>query len=139
MDKLSDNLSASSLTSVLPAKQKPNLFINEVGVTTRTNAAKTELPLNSTVKQLEKADDTRMMSEPAADELNEFHREQIEALSKRINRELKFEYDEEHGEQVVYIYDKTSGDLIRQIPAQELLELNESLSKYSVSSFQEKI
>lgn len=139
MDKLSDNPSASSLTSVLPAKQKPNLSINEVGVTTRTFTAKTELPVNSTVKQAEKADDTRMMSEPAADELNEFHREQIEALSKRINRELKFEYDEEHGEQVVYIYDKTSGDLIRQIPAQELLELNENLSKYSVSSFQEKI
>lgn len=139
MDKLSDNPSASSLTSVLPTKPKPSFSPNEVGATTLTDSAKTELPLKSAVNQTEKADSSRLMSEPSADELNEFHREQIEALSKRINRELKFEYDEEHGEQVVYIYDKTSGDLIRQIPAQELLDLNSNLAKYSVSSFQEKI
>ncbi|WEM41630.1 flagellar protein FlaG [Photobacterium sp. DA100] len=139
MDKLSDNPSASSLNSAFSAKAKLNLSPSKLGSSKPTDAAKTELPFKSAVNQTEKADSSRLMSEPSADELNEFHREQIEALSKRINRELKFEYDDEHGEQVVYIYDKTSGDLIRQIPAQELLELNENLAKYSVSSFQEKI
>ncbi|MGF1737369.1 flagellar protein FlaG [Photobacterium satsumensis] len=139
MDKISDNPAASSLSSVTSANVKPAPSLNDLNASKRTDVAKTELPLKSAVNQTEKADSFRLMSEPSADELNEFHREQIEALSKRINRELKFEYDEEHGEQVVYIYDKTSGDLIRQIPAQELLELNENLSKYSVSSFQEKI
>ena len=139
MDKLSDNPSASSLNSALPAKAKLNLSLSELGGSKPTDAAKTELPLKSAVNQTEKADSSRLMSEPSADELNEFHREQIEALSQRINRELKFEFDEENGEQVVYIYDKASGDLIRQIPAQELLELNSNLAKYSVSSFQEKI
>ncbi|MDV5171131.1 flagellar protein FlaG [Photobacterium rosenbergii] len=139
MDKLSDNPAASSISKAATVHTKPTLLPNELGSSKHTNAAQTELPLNSTVTQIEKVDNSRLKHESSADELNEFHREQIEALSQRINRELKFEFDEEHGEQVVYIYDKTSGDLIRQIPAQELLDLNENLSKYSVSSFQEKI
>lgn len=139
MDKISDNPAASSLSSATAANTKPTPSFNDLNASKRTDVAKTELPLNSAVNQTEQADASRLISEPSADEVNEFHREQIEALSKRINRELKFEYDEEHGEQVVYIYDKSSGDLIRQIPAQELLELNSNLAKYSVSSFQEKI
>ena len=139
MDKLSDNPAASSISKAATVNTKPTLLPYELGPSKRTSEVKTELPLNSTVNQSEKVVNSRLMSESSADELNEFHREQIEALSKRINRELKLEYDDEHGEQVVYIYDKTSGDLIRQIPAQELLDLNSNLAKYSVSSFQEKI
>ena len=139
MDKLSDNPAASSLSQATSANKKSTLIPNELSASKRTDVAKANLSLNSTVNQTEKADDSRFKREPSPDEVNEFHREQIEALSQRINRELKFEYDDEHGEQVVYIYDKASGDLIRQIPAQELLELNSNLAKYSVSSFQEKI
>ncbi|MGR5142757.1 flagellar protein FlaG [Photobacterium sp. DNB23_23_1] len=75
-----------------------------------------------------------LMSYPSEHQL-----EQLEALSQRLNRELKFELDEESGEQVVYIFSKQTGELIRQIPAQELLELNTKLAQHPLTSLSEKI
>lgn len=57
----------------------------------------------------------------------------------RMNRSLRFELDEESGEQVVFIIDKQSGDVVRQIPAQDLLELNSNLAKYAPRSLSQQV
>ncbi|WP_415720256.1 flagellar protein FlaG [Photobacterium ganghwense] len=63
----------------------------------------------------------------------------LETLLGRMNRSLRFELDEESGEQVVFIIDKQSGDVVRQIPAQDLLELNSNLAKYAPRSLSQQV
>ncbi|PSU11275.1 flagellar biosynthesis protein FlaG [Photobacterium ganghwense] len=63
----------------------------------------------------------------------------LENLMGRMNRSLRFELDEESGEQVVFIIDKQSGDVVRQIPAQDLLELNSNLAKYAPRSLSQQV
>ncbi|KJG03737.1 flagellar protein FlaG [Photobacterium angustum] len=59
---------------------------------------------------------------------------QIEMVLQQFNRSLRFYQDEETGEQIATIVDKASGEIIRQVPAQELLELNKNLAKHALSS-----
>ena len=42
---------------------------------------------------------------------------------KKANRGLAFELDEESGRQVITVYEVSSGDIIRQIPNKEMLEI----------------
>ncbi|MCQ1058295.1 flagellar protein FlaG [Photobacterium sp. ZSDE20] len=134
MDKISDNIAASSLPSLKPTTAAKQLS-NELQLAT----IKTELSSSYDVLHTEKSEPVKKSAKESCSELREIQQEQIDALAKRINRELKFEYDEEHGEQIVYIYDKTSGDLIRQIPSQELMELNSNLAQYPVNSINKKV
>ncbi|WP_445397066.1 flagellar protein FlaG [Zobellella sp. An-6] len=48
---------------------------------------------------------------------------QMESFIGSFNRGLKFRVDEDSGRQVVTVVDNNSGDVIRQIPSEELLEV----------------
>lgn len=48
-------------------------------------------------------------------------------VSQNIQRSLKFEVDEDSGETVVTVKDKYSGEIIRQIPSEEMLSLSKRL------------
>lgn len=45
-----------------------------------------------------------------------------------IDKKLQFSVDEDSGRQVVTVTDKLSGDVIRQIPSEEVLRLARNLS-----------
>lgn len=47
---------------------------------------------------------------------------------QNINRELNFSVDQQLGKTVVTVLDEASGEVIRQIPSEEMLELARSLS-----------
>ena len=47
---------------------------------------------------------------------------------------MRFHIDDDSGKQIATIVDKETGDIIRQVPAQELLDLNKNLAKHSLSS-----
>ena len=64
---------------------------------------------------------------------------QIEMVLEQFNRSLRFHQDEETGEQIATIVDKTSGEVIRQVPAQELLELNKNLAKHALGSLSKTV
>lgn len=55
--------------------------------------------------------------------------DKIEKVANTYNRELKFSIDEDLGISVVKVMDKESGDLIRQIPSEDMLELAKGLDK----------
>ena len=55
----------------------------------------------------------------AADKANEF--------VKSINQELQFSVDKGTGETVVKVLDKQTGDVVRQIPSKEMLELAKAM------------
>ena len=65
--------------------------------------------------------------------------EKMAMYFQNVNRELKFEVDNDGGDPIVIIIDKESGDVIRQVPAQELLDINESLAKYPPVSLSQKV
>lgn len=78
----------------------------------------------------EAAQTPRAVPEAAKAEPAQLEREQLEELAARMeelagsfNRGLKFSVDEDSGRQVVTVVDKTSGETIRQIPTEELLDI----------------
>ncbi|MBY5947326.1 flagellar protein FlaG [Photobacterium rosenbergii] len=72
-------------------------------------------------------------------QLDEAMAEKMAMYFQNVNRELKFQVDNEGGDPIVIIIDKASGDVIRQVPAQELLDINESLAKYPPVSLSQKV
>ncbi|PSU29900.1 flagellar protein FlaG [Photobacterium lutimaris] len=82
---------------------------------------------------------TKPQDETAKPQLDEALAEKMAMYFQNVNRELKFQVDSEGGDPIVIIIDKESGDVIRQVPAQELLDINESLAKYPPVSLSQKV
>ena len=51
-----------------------------------------------------------------------------------INKGVAFRVDEESGRDVVTIYEATTGDVIRQIPDEEMLEILRRLAAHSANT-----
>ena len=98
--------------------------------TTNANQSDTSLAADKTVNAIEEA------SKP---QLDDSMAEKMAMYFQNVNRELKFQVDNEGGDPIVIIIDKESGDVIRQVPAQELLDINESLAKYPPVSLSQKV
>ncbi|WP_318469669.1 flagellar protein FlaG [Photobacterium leiognathi] len=99
-----------------------------------------DLPLTEQVNALNRTD----VDDPLNSSLQDNHSEQerikqIEMVLEQFNRSLRFHQDEETGEQIATIVDKTSGEVIRQVPAQELLELNKNLAKHALGSLSKTV
>jgi flagellar protein FlaG len=52
---------------------------------------------------------------------------ELNSISQNVQRSLLFELDEDTGDTVVTVKDKASGEVIRQIPSEEMLELSKRL------------
>lgn len=67
------------------------------------------------------------------EQLNEEQRakvmEQMNDFVNSINKGLSFRMDQESGREVVTIYEASTGDVIRQIPEEEMLEVLRRLAK----------
>ena len=68
--------------------------------------------------------------QPTAEQLVEMT-EQMDAFVGSFTHELKFRVDEDSGRNVVTVVDVKSGDTIRQIPTEELLEVIARLAEAS--------
>jgi flagellar protein FlaG len=55
--------------------------------------------------------------------------EQVQVMMDLRNRSVEFTTDTESGAQVVKVVDSDSGDVIRQIPAEELLSFMRNLTR----------
>lgn len=49
--------------------------------------------------------------------------ESLSQISHLLNTRLTFDFDENTGKNIIRVIDRESGDVIRQIPAQEMLDL----------------
>jgi flagellar protein FlaG len=71
----------------------------------------------------------KQAAEPVAKEI----RQAVEQVRKQVEakapNELSFSIDQETGRSVVRIVDRKSGEVIRQIPAQEMLDIAKSIDK----------
>ena len=57
---------------------------------------------------------------------------EIRTVAQRVFRDLQFSVDQDSGEMVVEVVERISGELIRRIPATELLELGRTLNDLQV-------
>ncbi|WP_305403317.1 flagellar protein FlaG [Photobacterium leiognathi] len=99
-----------------------------------------DLPPTEQVNALNRTDVDDPLNSSLQDSDSEQERiKQIEMVLEQFNRSLRFHQDEETGEQIATIVDKTSGEVIRQVPAQELLELNKNLAKHALGSLSKTV
>ncbi|WP_305406311.1 flagellar protein FlaG [Photobacterium leiognathi] len=99
-----------------------------------------DLPPIEQVNALNRTDVDDPLNSSLQDSYSEQERiKQIEMVLEQFNRSLRFHQDEETGEQIATIVDKTSGEVIRQVPAQELLELNKNLAKHALGSLSKTV
>jgi uncharacterized FlaG/YvyC family protein len=67
-------------------------------------------------------------------------RESVASLNQHmqnLNRNLQFSVDETSGETVVQVIDADTEELVRQIPAQEIIDVKNALDKYRGLLFQD--
>ncbi|KPZ54833.1 flagellar protein FlaG [Pseudoalteromonas sp. P1-13-1a] len=79
---------------------------------------------------------TQQSSEGNSPKNQQLEREQLEKVAQQLqefmgemNRTLQFQVDEDSGRDVIKILDKTSGDVIKQYPSEEVLSLVSKLSE----------
>lgn len=131
----------------------PDSHVRPLTVTASKNATDTSLTSNRDANAVQhnghmaKPSEQPLATDKLAKPQDEATKPQFdEALAEKmamyfqnVNRELKFQVDNEGGDPIVIIIDKESGDVIRQVPAQELLDINESLAKYPPVSLSQKV
>ncbi|KXI24139.1 flagellar protein FlaG [Photobacterium sanguinicancri] len=61
--------------------------------------------------------------------------ESIEEFVGTLNKGLAFRLDEDSGRQIITVYDKKSGEIVRQIPDEDLLSLSRQLATHSGGLF----
>jgi flagellar protein FlaG len=67
---------------------------------------------------------------PSATEVKAAAR-QIEAYMRTLGRSLEFRVDDATGRTVVTVRDSSTGDVVRQIPTEQVLRIAESLAAHS--------
>ncbi|PKF51727.1 flagellar protein FlaG [Enterovibrio nigricans] len=97
-------------------------------------------------ENVEKLSQRRVEQANSLDNSRKIQQEQLEVLVERLdefvstfNKGLSFRLDEESGRNVVTVYEMSSGDIIRQIPEKEMLELAQQLSLHSRGLVVEKV
>lgn len=63
--------------------------------------------------------------------------EKLQEFVGNLNTSLQFSVDEESGRDIIKVLDKDSGDVVRQFPSEEVLEVIKSLSKATGVLFDE--
>ncbi|TVU59534.1 flagellar protein FlaG [Vibrio atlanticus] len=89
-------------------------------------------------KSKEETTEAAIQLAQARQELNDEERvkmvEKVNEFISSLNKGVAFKVDEESGRDVVTIYETTTGDIIRQIPDEEMLEILRRLAAQNSNS-----
>ncbi|GAA0789795.1 MULTISPECIES: flagellar protein FlaG [Pseudomonadati] len=105
--------------------------LNSVPLNTKNSETKqVELDRVSTVQAVKQQEETATDNRKSNESLDVVAKELTDMVAM-MQKGLKFSVDEESGKQVIKVQDIDSGDIIRQIPSEEALQLAEKLSEVS--------
>lgn len=124
----------------LPLTPKSPILASDISA--RQQQAATTQPVGSettqTVQAVQALDKADANSSAVAEQASALNAEQLEELAEQMgsfvgsfNSNLKFSVDEDSGRNVVTVIDTKSGDTIRQIPTEELLDVIARLAEAS--------
>ena len=102
--------------------------VNRIQKGSAPNAVDQRQAVAESGKVLPAVQQTDKHAEERRKELNNAVRN-VSGYVQNITRELNFSVDEELGRTVVTVIDETSGDVIRQIPSEDMLELAKNLAE----------
>ena len=102
-------------------------LLKAVGAITETPAPAAVAPAEAAKATVAKAtEQAAVKREPTVAEVKQAAR-QLETFMESMNRYLEFRVDQDSGRTVVTVKDKTTGDVVRQIPTEEVLRLAHNL------------
>ncbi|KKD62148.1 flagellin protein FlaG [Grimontia sp. AD028] len=136
------SVSTSSLSHVTPqsgtkvASSKQSVEGTQPNITNQRQMAENVEKLSQRrVEQVQKLEATREMQQEQLEMLVE----RLDEFVSTFNKGLSFRLDESSGRSVVTVYEMSSGDIIRQIPEKEMLELAQQLSLHARGLVAEKV
>jgi len=114
-----DSLSLQKSGNIQQGSNVPAEVVSGLATTQRVNSMAQPDTLNA---QLEATEEQLSAIQDRVVELNTY--------MQNLNRSLQFSVDEQSGDTVIKVIDSETDELIRQIPAEELLVLRSSLEEY---------
>jgi len=104
-----------------------NLAGNEANVENKLIVARDTLELDNVdqISENKRQDEESAMSRPQLEQVAK----QLQEFIGKMNRGLEFSVDKDSGRDVIKVLDKTSGELIKQYPTEEVLSLVAKLSE----------
>jgi flagellar protein FlaG len=114
-----DSVSLSTSSSIQQGSNVPAEVVSGVATVQRINVIAQP---DALAKQLEATDEQLAAIQDRVVELNSY--------MQNMNRSLQFSVDEQSGDTVIKVIDSETDELIRQIPAEELLVVRSSLEEY---------
>ncbi|CED72044.1 polar flagellar protein FlaG [Aliivibrio wodanis] len=127
------SLPSSNGTKIASSPMQPTSSVN-----TSNQVAKSESSEPLTQSQAIVVDAEQKLETKKKEELHEAIKELNEYV-KSVDRGLSFHLDEESGRQVITVREISSGDIIRQIPDDKMLEVARDLAASSSGLIAERI
>jgi len=101
----------------------------------QTATVLTASAIDDVKKSASQAQQYQSNADTATQKQQPLEREQLEKVAQQLqdfigemNRSLQFQVDEDSGRDVIKVLDKTTGDVIKQYPSEEVLSLVSKLS-----------
>lgn len=94
---------------------------------------------DTSVTDVEKAEEKASLAKELTKAEVEKVAQQLQEFVKSLNRNVSFSVDEESGRNVISVVEVKSGELIRQIPSEEILKLASRISKAAGLIVQEEV
>ncbi|KAB2825320.1 flagellar protein FlaG [Aliivibrio finisterrensis] len=125
--------SSNNGTQIASSNVQPTLSVNAPNKTAKTEPSEAMTQSQAIVIEAEQKLETKKKEElyQAVKELNEY--------VKSMDRGLSFHLDEESGRQVITVIEVSSGDIIRQIPDEKMLQVARELAASASGLIAEKI
>lgn len=114
-----DSLSLPTSGTIRQGSNVPDKAVSGVAATQRVGVI---TPADVLSKQLEATEEQLTAIQDRVVELNNY--------MQNLNRSLQFSVDEQSGDTIIKVIDSETDELIRQIPAEELLVVRSSLEEY---------
>ena len=117
--------------STVPPPTGTKSDLNSVPLnTTAIHGSQVQLDRVSPIEAVKLSDETASANQNKNESLDIVAKELTDMVAM-MQKGLKFSVDEESGKQVIKVQDIDSGDIIRQIPSEEALQLAQKLSEVS--------
>ncbi|MDD1792465.1 flagellar protein FlaG [Enterovibrio makurazakiensis] len=136
------SVSTSSLSQVTPqsgtkvASSKESVGGTKPEITNQQQMAESAEKLaKRRVEQIDRFESTQKVQQEQLEMLVE----RLDEFVSTFNKGLSFRLDEDSGKSIITVYEMSSGDIIRQIPEKEMLELAQQLSLHSRGLVAEKV
>ena len=111
---------ATDLNKKAETQAIANKAVSDVNGVESVEAIAGKDKISKVVKESQAGDEQQVLEEVASN---------LQNFVNLIDKELKFTVDTETGRQVVTVKDGTNGEIIRQIPSEEVLKLAQNLAK----------